>query len=230
MDNERSIVPGDKFRHFKGGLYQIVAVAYHSETMERMVVYQALYGDYRVYVRPMGMFLDEVDRGKYPGAAQRYRFERIEPGAAGNPGQEKARDFAGEPRPGAEAVAGRGQAQGGVPEPFGEDSEYTGLSGGKAGYAEPPAEGAEGPELSGEDAGESGAAVNPLLLEFLDKRSSREKIEYLNMIRGRIDDRLISDIAVSMDLTLEEGDTDERLDALMYCLKMKAKFECGRLR
>lgn len=63
------------YRHFKGDYYIVEDVATHSETKEKYVVYRGLYGDDSLYIRPYEMFLEEVDRVKYPNVKQQYRFE-----------------------------------------------------------------------------------------------------------------------------------------------------------
>lgn len=78
---ESSKRPGPKpqefYRHFKGGLYQIIALAKDADTMEEQVVYQALYGSYGIWSRPLKEFMSLVDKSKYPDAQQIWRFERI---------------------------------------------------------------------------------------------------------------------------------------------------------
>ena len=69
--------PG-RYRHFKGNEYEVVGVAKHSETLEPMVVYRALYGTRETWVRPYAMFMEEVDGEKYPQVRQRFRFEKFE--------------------------------------------------------------------------------------------------------------------------------------------------------
>jgi cyclomaltodextrinase len=50
-----------KYRHFKGKEYEVVGIAKHSETMEELVVYQALYNDKQIWVRPLKMFIEEIE-------------------------------------------------------------------------------------------------------------------------------------------------------------------------
>ena len=63
------------YKHFKGDYYLVEDIAFDSETKEKMVVYRRLYGDGSLWVRPLDMFLSEVDHNKYPNVKQQYRFE-----------------------------------------------------------------------------------------------------------------------------------------------------------
>lgn len=64
-------------RHFKGKCYLIMDRVMHTETGEDLVIYKAMYGDYKKFARPIDMFLSRVDTEKYPEATQKYRMEFI---------------------------------------------------------------------------------------------------------------------------------------------------------
>ena len=87
---EKQLVPGTVVRHFKRVmlteeqrasttqyLYEILGVAQHTETGERLVIYRALYGEGKICARPLEMFLSRTDRQKYPQAEQEFRFEPV---------------------------------------------------------------------------------------------------------------------------------------------------------
>ena len=87
--SDRILNPGDIVQHFKREtlfkndkekniyLYKIIGIAEHTETKEKVVVYQSLYGDFGMYVRPYDMFIGKVDKQKYPDIKQEYRFEKV---------------------------------------------------------------------------------------------------------------------------------------------------------
>lgn len=152
--------PGDVYRHFKNKLYEIVAIAIHSETEEEMVVYKQQYGEGKIYVRPLTMFLSEVDHEKYPEVSQKYRFEWINEESHSDEKEDK----------------------------------------------------------------------NAFLMRFLDAKDYREKLLVLEEAPEDLDDHMITNMALSVDLVIEDNTIDARLDELIECLKTKARFECLRLR
>lgn len=198
---------GEFYRHFKNKLYQIITVAKHSETGEQLVIYQALYGDFGVYARPLEMFMSEVDHEKYPDVAQKYRFERVE--LSSNTVTETQvkdhtqREYAAENRNLLENSEKQSLA-----DSF-EQSENMGLS-------------------SREEEYEGG--INPKVLEFLDSEDFDERYNILVALRDEIDDQMINTLAVALDVVIPEGDIDDRYDQLKMCLRTRQRYESNRLR
>ena len=80
---DRVIKIGKTYRHFKGNMYKVLDIVYDSEESndkeyEKVVIYQALYGDRLKWARPYEMFNSEVDHKKYPDVKQKYRFEEVD--------------------------------------------------------------------------------------------------------------------------------------------------------
>ncbi|MGN0403471.1 MAG: DUF1653 domain-containing protein [Acetatifactor sp.] len=197
------------YKHFKGGLYQITAIAEHTETGEQLVVYQALYGDFKTYARPLEMFTGKVDRSRYPEAEQEYRFELQGPEADR---QKAEADSRGAEAHGADKQ--RPEAERQNPGAENRSSEVDGKGTGNA-LQEP---------------GEGELALDPLVLEFLDTDSYEQKLNILAALHHRITDDMLTTMAIACDVEVNEGDTEERYESLKTCILTLEKYECNRIR
>lgn len=213
MDHNRIPKPGEIYNHFKDKPYQIITVALHSETGEPMVVYQALYGDYKAYVRPLEMFVSEVDHEKYPEVKQTYRFElrKTQEEMVGCVSGIKT----------IETVKLQDTVKVQEPIKIQESSKIM-----QAG-AETTDLGNSSEEIL--DSTPEGS-VNLLLLKFLDAESFSKKLDVLTSNRKHLSDRLINDMAVALDCTVNEGPIDQRIQALVNSLQALCRFEDRRLR
>lgn len=181
--------PGEIYRHFKNKLYQIITVATHSETREEMVVYQALYGDFKSYVRPLSMFCSAVDKVKYPTAVQKYRFELIN-----------------------REIMREDQQINTV-----KDSDSNTKLNFEMHHKEEHNDNLDG-------------FINPDMLKFLDAESYSEKLEIFLEMKKNIDERTLSDISISLDVVLNDGSLEERIESIRSCLETYTKFEYKRFR
>ena len=195
----REIRQGQFYRHFKGGLYQVMAIATHSETKEKMVVYQALYGDYGIYVRPYGMFASEVDHEKYPQVKQVYRFTQVHPEE-----MEEESDKVEVPDLTLELDESMEPEQSAVEE-------------------EPKKMSEDQPAQEKQDVSDG---INPILLEFLDADTLEEKMHIMTFYRNQMDEALLNSIAISLDLVVDKKGLQETYDEIMNCLFMMKHFEC----
>ena len=194
-------LPGEKYLHFKNKLYQVIAVAKHSETMEPYVVYQALYGDFGVYIRPYDMFVSEVDHEKYPEVTQKYRFAYVD-----HTKNETLRTERAEHKK--IPVNQNVEQQENVPDVTAAVST-----------AELQEQNMLQRELDVEE------QIDPWLLRFLDTDTMEEKYQIVCDIKNDITDRLIDDLAVAVDVVIPEGKLSDRYEQLKYCIRTKQKYE-----
>jgi len=207
--------PGERYRHFKGNLYQVICIATHSETREQEVVYQALYGDYGIFVRPLDMFLSEIDRTKYPDAEGIYRFTREDSvrEAVGRAPQ----TVSGERNTAAEAAGNRGPAA----------QAEDGNTDDRQGMCVPQGE-TEAAQQPAETLSEEGD-VNPDLMRFLDLETPHEKREYLVELyhRNRLNADMLNAIAASLDMQVE-GTIEEQYEKIRNGLGIVGRYEIRR--
>ena len=215
--------PHEIYKHFKGNLYQIVTIAQHSETGEQLVIYQAMYGDFKTYARPLAMFTSEVDKVKYPEVQQRFRFEL------------QGADADRQTRETDEVNGGQTTTQA-VPTATAQDAAIwtaqTTTAQDAATQAEPMTSVATQPvpPAAHIEFAEEEPTLDPLVLEFLDADSYEQKLNILAGLHHRITDEMITTMAIACDIEVNDGETEERYEELKNCLLTMEKFECNRLR
>ena len=197
----RQLVIGGFYRHFKDKLYQVKGTAIHSETKEKMVIYQGLYGSYEMYVRPYDMFLSEVDHIKYPDVVQKYRFELIDI------------------KTGKSLEADYEENNQNMESEESEESEKSEES-----------EESEKLEESEKSEESEESEQDSKLIRFLDAYDYKEKLDILTSMRGELNDGLIDIMAESIEVAVPEGDITDRYNSLRKCLMAHTKYEGLRLR
>ena len=223
--------PGEFYRHFKNRLYQIIAVAYDAETEQQAVVYQALYGDYRVWVRPLENFLSRTDREKYPEASQEWRFERVQPAEAAPAVSEKAVTPAVKESPAQAVSSPEGPAQ----EASGPKGPAQAVSG-----PEGPAQAVPGQSPAQTVPGQSPAQAvsvveddrtgTQVLLAFLDAETREEKKAALVSGMDRLTQRELDSIYMALAIPAQEGDVRSQVSGILSWMKTQERSERRRLR
>ncbi|WP_022754571.1 DUF1653 domain-containing protein [Butyrivibrio fibrisolvens] len=244
-------LPQQIYRHFKGNLYQVLTIAIHSETGEELVIYQALYGDYKVYARPLSMFTSPVDRLKYPDARQKMRFELVDPLSLSDQGKEDAENLtrpetnntktfglydtkSGSKAAGSSYISGRDNA---------ESIDTVKSSVVVRPEKKPELNIKREPEEKASASGTDSYFMNktiedeadelnldPNVVAFLDSDSAKARLQILEKIRPIVTDDMIDIMAMAIDVEVEPGDVYDRLADLRNCLDTIARFETERLR
>lgn len=201
---------GEFYQHFKGKLYQIKMLAFDCETEKEKVVYQAMYAPYSCWVRDLDEFMSPVDKVKYPEILQEYRFEKIDiqnvqkntaPVAVEN--TKKSNDIKN------------------VPEKLlKEISDEVLLKALKTGQ----------PENYLADKITAEEIANRGLMQLLDAESFHEKRQIFIGLKQYMDKHMLNNIAVALDIVLEEGDEESQYESIMRCMEAFERYEGGRLR
>ena len=215
---ERTPRPNEIYQHFKGNLYRVVTLAKHADTGQMLVIYQALYGSFEVFARPLADFTGKVDREKYPDAAAEYRFTLL-PQIVGQASEADRLEMRQEPDTAQPQSSGAENPEAGNRRPTERDStpvqEQTAPT--------------KGTDMQPQDEQEE-PALDPMLLVFLDADTYEEKLAIFTDMSGRVTDDMLTTMAVSMDIDLKEGELMDRYEELKNCIIMREKYECNRLR
>lgn len=203
MDNTTRFIPKpfEVYRHFKGNFYQILNIATHSETGEELVIYQALYGDFGIYARPLSMFLSRVDHEKYPQVKERYRFTKVtlvNTQASGTVLRTAASEASPKPSAGSDAASAS------------------------------KAESAAASDIYTDE--DSKKRAETLFMEFLDEDDFNRKRNILKAISGIATNSMINNMAASLDLVVTGESRDRDIKMIDDYIRARIHFDGVRHR
>lgn len=212
------------YRHFKGSFYQIVAVAVHTETKEKMVVYRALKNSMHVFVRPLAMFMSEVDREKYPNVSAKFRFTKIENEEVNiTLGKEIDDNITSEINRN-ETVDITQTKEDNEKNEAVDIAHQEGLEE-KNGEVDITLE----DDMDTRKYKEDGTLViDPLVERLLDEKEFTKKIEVLQLLRNKCTDEMLTQIAISLDIKLTSDTIEGKYAEILKVLRMHEKYESGR--
>lgn len=218
--------PYEIYRHFKGNTYQILAIAKDSEDGHLIVVYQALYGSYEIYARDLVQFMSPVDHINYPEVEAQYRFTKVEsaqPIVNGgnvhsyNRSDSKTDTGYSDSRSNSKANTVHSESRSDV----NVNAEYQSSQSDEktnAGHQDDRSDVKTDTDYQ----------MDPQVEAFLDADSYEEKLNILAGLHRRITDDMLQIMALTMDIELNPGSTQERYDELKNCLLTRDKFEADR--
>ena len=202
-ENRQTPVAGQIYKHFKGNLYEVLAVAVHTESEEKLVVYQSVDNPDRVFARPLEMFMSEIDRFRYPLIRAKYRFTLVSEPEVENNGEETKEEET-------------------IEETLNEDTK------GEDVKDEETEEQSDDDSAVYKDNGE--LVIDPYVEGVLDEKEFSKKIEFFEMLRGKCTEDMLTTIAISLDIQLQEGSIEDKYSQILRTLKMHEKYETSRLR
>lgn len=218
--------PYEIYRHFKGNTYQILAIAKDSEDGHLIVVYQALYGSYEIYARDLVQFMSPVDRIKYPEAEAQYRFTKVDSaqptvndknGHSYSQSDAKTDTGNSDSRSNSQMDTGHFESKSDV----NVKAEY------QSSQSDEKTNAGHQDEQSDVKA-DADYQMDPQVEAFLDADSYEEKLNILAGLHRRITDDMLKIMALTMDIELNPGSTQEQYDELKNCLLTRNKFEADR--
>lgn len=218
--------PYEIYRHFKGNTYQILAIAKDSEDGHLIVVYQALYGSYEIYARDLVQFMSPVDRIKYPEAEAQYRFTKVDSaqptvndknGHSYSQSDTKTDTGNSDSRSNSQMDTGHFESKSDV----NVNAEY------QSSQSVEKTDAGHQDEQS-DVKSDAGYQMDPQVEAFLDADSYEEKLNILAGLHRRITDDMLKIMALTMDIELNPGSTQEQYDELKNCLLTRNKFEADR--